>query len=109
MSGSESQDMEKLDKLRVQEPCARRVSHHTVSLKWKLPKAIEGVMGYEILVDGKSIETIVNPRRCMTVISCLPPVQRLLITIRTITKTDLKCLPCTTIRYHPRDNKYICV
>ncbi|XP_061728655.1 uncharacterized protein LOC133533643 [Cydia pomonella] len=99
-----------LDELRVQEPCARRVSHHTVSLKWKLPKAIEGIMGYEILVDGKSIERIGNPRRCMAVISCLPPVQRLLITIRTITKTaDQGFLPCTTIGYHPRDNKFICV
>ncbi|XP_047990620.1 uncharacterized protein LOC125229735 isoform X2 [Leguminivora glycinivorella] len=99
-----------VDQLRVQEPCARRVSHHTVSLRWKVPKAIEGIMGYEILVDGKSIEMINNPRRCMAVVSCLPPVPRLLITIRTITKMPgLGFLPCTTIGYHPRDNKYICI
>ncbi|XP_073954942.1 uncharacterized protein [Choristoneura fumiferana] len=93
-----------LDDMKVCFLGVRRVSDHTVTVKWEKPKAANDVQGYEILVDGLPVQKILNPARCMAVITCLPHSERILLSIRTIAKKLVKNgpYPCSTIVYRPR-------
>nr|XP_049703504.1 uncharacterized protein LOC110382220 isoform X4 [Helicoverpa armigera] len=56
-----------------------------------------------LLVDGRSVKTILTPTKSMAVVSCLPHTEKVLLTIRTIT-SDVSTgrYPATTIIYNPR-------
>ncbi|XP_063826879.1 uncharacterized protein LOC135076325 [Ostrinia nubilalis] len=82
----------------------RRVSDHTVLVKWKAPPNVSRVQGYELLVDGRAVQKILSPTRCMAVVTCLPHIERVLITIRTLLPPglDRPHYPSATIVYQPR-------
>uniref|UniRef100_A0A2A4JPA7 Uncharacterized protein n=1 Tax=Heliothis virescens TaxID=7102 RepID=A0A2A4JPA7_HELVI len=97
-------DKNNCDTLKVGFTALRRVSDDTVFVKWNVPRDLYKVKGYELLVDGRSVKTILTPTKSMAVVTCLPPADRVLLTIRTIT-SDVSVTghyPATTIIYNPR-------
>ncbi|XP_052755332.1 metacaspase-2-like isoform X1 [Galleria mellonella] len=74
----------------------RRVSDHTVLVKWNVPQVIKDVQGYELLVDGRAVQKIFSPVHSMAVVTCLPHSNKVLLTIRTIT-TSASELPASSI------------
>ncbi|XP_030021425.2 uncharacterized protein LOC115441004 isoform X1 [Manduca sexta] len=81
----------------------QRVSDHTVIVKWTAPRITSDVTGYELLVDGRAVQKILSPSRCVAVVTCLPHCETVLLTIRTITSlTPSGHFPSSTIVYHPR-------
>ncbi|CAG4929603.1 unnamed protein product [Colias eurytheme] len=79
----------------------RRISDHTVLIKWNIPHDISEVQGYELQVDGRAVQKIFNPTRSIAVITCLPHCDKVLISIRTLTRNET-CNPISTTVYHPR-------
>ncbi|XP_046978227.1 uncharacterized protein LOC124543940 isoform X2 [Vanessa cardui] len=55
-------------------------------------------------VDGRPIQKIFSPTRCMAILTCLPHSERLLLTIRTLITSNLPFdhQPAATIVYRPR-------
>ncbi|CAH2084509.1 unnamed protein product [Euphydryas editha] len=84
--------------------CLRTISDHTLMVKWRLPREIAYVQGYELQVDGRSVQKIFSPTRCMAILTCLPHSEKLLLTIRTLTTSSIPSdhQPATTIVYRPR-------
>ncbi|CAH1286813.1 unnamed protein product [Chrysodeixis includens] len=82
----------------------RRVSDHTVLVKWNVPRKLDKVHGYELLVDGRAVQKIFSPTKSMAVVTCLPHTDKVLLTIRTITSSVFVTghYPATTIIYQPR-------
>ncbi|CAK1555247.1 unnamed protein product [Leptosia nina] len=83
----------------------RRISDHTVLVKWHIPQNISHVRGYELQVDGRAVQKIFSPKRSMAVVTCLPRCERVLLTILTITNSN-DPHHSNTIVYNPR-NKII--
>ncbi|XP_034829466.2 uncharacterized protein [Maniola hyperantus] len=85
----------------------RRVSDHTVLVRWKMPRLVEDIQGYELQVDGRPVQKILSPTRCMAVLTCLPHCEKLILTIRTLTSSALPSdhHPATTIVYWPREKR----
>ncbi|XP_045769069.1 uncharacterized protein LOC123869984 isoform X1 [Maniola jurtina] len=85
----------------------RRVSDHTVLLRWKMPRQVEDVQGYELQVDGRPVQKILSPTRCMAVLTCLPHCEKLVLTIRTLTISQQPSYhrPAATIVYCPREKR----
>ncbi|PZC71784.1 hypothetical protein B5X24_HaOG212447 [Helicoverpa armigera] len=96
-------DTDSCEFLKVGFTALRRVSDNTVFVKWNVPRVLDKVKGYELLVDGRSVKTILTPTKSMAVVSCLPHTEKVLLTIRTIT-SDVSTgrYPATTIIYNPR-------
>ncbi|XP_060801651.1 uncharacterized protein LOC106137330 isoform X2 [Amyelois transitella] len=92
------------DDLKVESLSGRRVSDHTVMVKWNKPKNIEGVQGYELLIDGRPVQKIIDSSRCVAVVTCLPNCDKILLSMRTIIEGALKSghKPTVTIVYRPR-------
>ncbi|XP_075975447.1 uncharacterized protein LOC142976102 isoform X2 [Anticarsia gemmatalis] len=81
----------------------RKVSDHTVLIKWSQPRERTQIQGYELLVDGRAAQTIFSPSKCMAVVTCLPHNDKILLTIRTITSAlEAGRYPASTIIYRPR-------
>ncbi|XP_045449739.1 uncharacterized protein LOC123658354 isoform X2 [Melitaea cinxia] len=82
----------------------RTISDHTVMVKWRLPREVAYVQGYELQVDGRPVQKIFSPTRCMAILTCLPHSEKLLLTIRTLATSNLTSdhQPATTIVYRPR-------
>ncbi|CAB3246825.1 unnamed protein product [Arctia plantaginis] len=80
----------------------RKISEHTVLIEWSQPHGLS-VQGYELLVDGRTVQTIMNPSKCMTAITCLPHADKILLTIRTITfvMPEVGHYPTNTTIYRP--------
>ncbi|CAH2229756.1 jg5787 [Pararge aegeria aegeria] len=87
----------------------RRVSDHTVLVRWRTPSELEHVQGYELQVDGRAVQKILSPKRCMAILTCLPNCEKLLLTIRTLTITVLPSghYPAATVVYCPREKRSI--
>ncbi|XP_047531422.1 uncharacterized protein LOC125067088 [Vanessa atalanta] len=94
----------------------RTISDHTVMVKWRIPREIIYVQGYELQVDGRPVQKIFSPTRCMAILTCLPHSEKLLLTIRTLITSNLPFdhQPAATIVYRPRvkgnavsSNKYL--
>nr|XP_026496425.1 uncharacterized protein LOC113400942 [Vanessa tameamea] len=82
----------------------RTISDHTVMVKWRIPREIIYVQGYELQVDGRPVQKIFSPTRCMAILTCLPHSEKLLLTIRTLITSNLPFdhHPAATIVYRPR-------
>ncbi|XP_050348935.1 uncharacterized protein LOC126772576 [Nymphalis io] len=82
----------------------RTISDHTVMVKWRLPREVIYVQGYELQVDGRPVQKIFSPTRCMAILTCLPHSEKLLLTIRTLITSNLPFdhQPAATIVYRPR-------
>ncbi|XP_053604896.1 uncharacterized protein LOC128672031 [Plodia interpunctella] len=93
--------------LKVCSLSGRRVSDHTVMVKWGRPKQMDGVLGYELLVDGRPVQKIIDSTRYMAVVTCLPNCEKVLLTMRTILDAPLRSghKPTVTIIYRPRLRK----
>ncbi|XP_047515669.1 uncharacterized protein LOC125056556 isoform X1 [Pieris napi] len=82
----------------------RRISNHTVLVKWNIPNNISNIKGYELQIDGRVVKKILNPHCAMAAISSLPQNERVLLTILTITDSQGP-YSSNTVVYNPRNIK----
>ncbi|XP_049872363.1 uncharacterized protein LOC126371175 isoform X2 [Pectinophora gossypiella] len=82
----------------------RKVSDHTILVKWKVPLITTDIEGYELLLNGRSVQKMLSPTHNMAVVTCLPHTNKVLLTVRTITLASATTgnYPTTTVVYRLR-------